>query len=44
MYVKDGKPTHVLISNHNSYMIKPWVDIPKDQNHPLIGVDGGSHQ
>ncbi|KEK20760.1 NPP1 family protein [Bacillus gaemokensis] len=43
VYLKDGEPTHLLISNHNGYKIKPWSDIPKDNNHPLIGVDGGSH-
>jgi hypothetical protein len=43
VYVKNGKPTHLLISNHNSVKMKPWSEIPKDGNHPLIGVDGGSH-
>ncbi len=43
VYLKNGEPTHLLISNHNSYKIKPWSDIPKDNGHPLIGVDGGSH-
>ncbi|KFN01297.1 hypothetical protein D0U04_29085 [Bacillus clarus] len=43
VYLKNGKPMYVLLSTHNNYSIKPWPDIPKDQNHPLIGVDGGSH-
>ncbi|KEK25024.1 NPP1 family protein [Bacillus gaemokensis] len=43
VYLKNDKPTHVLISNHNGYKIKTWSEIPKDNGHLLIGVDGGSH-
>jgi hypothetical protein len=43
VYLKNGQPTHILISQHNNNQIIPWVNIRKDQQHPLIGVDGGSH-
>lgn len=43
VYLKNGEPTHLLISNHNNYKMKSWSDVPKDDGHPLIGVDGGSH-
>jgi len=43
VYVKNGVPTHLLISNHNTNNIHTWGSIPKDNGHPLIGVDGGAH-
>lgn len=43
VYLKNGVPTHLLISSHNGYKIKPWSEIPKDDGHPLIDVDGGAH-
>jgi len=43
VYLQNGVPTHLLISHHTSNTIKPWSDVPKDNGHPLIGVDGGAH-
>lgn len=43
VYLKNGVPTHLLISSHNGYKIKPWAEVSKDDGHPLIGVDGGAH-
>lgn len=43
VYLKNGSPTHLLISQHNGQQIIPWADVLKDGQHPLIGVDGGSH-
>jgi hypothetical protein len=43
VYVKNGAPTHVLISQHDGYQMIKWSDMRKDGSHPLIGVDGGAH-
>jgi hypothetical protein len=43
VYVKNGVPTNLLISHHTSNSMYAWADIPKDNGHPLIGVDGGAH-
>lgn len=43
VYFQNGLPTHVLISQHNGQQIVTWSAMPKDNNRPKIGVDGGAH-
>lgn len=43
VYFQNGVPTHVLISQHDSHQIVTWANMPKDNGHPKIGVDGGAH-
>jgi hypothetical protein len=43
VYVKNRVPTHLLLSNHNNDVMYSWANVPKDNGHPVIGVDGGSH-
>ncbi|ARU63636.1 hypothetical protein CBW65_23420 [Tumebacillus avium] len=43
VYEQNGVPTHLLISDHNTYHIYKWADVPKDNAHPKISVDGGAH-
>jgi hypothetical protein len=43
VYFQNGTPTHLLISHHTSNTIYAWADVPKDNGHPILGVDGGAH-
>ncbi|PCJ88443.1 MAG: hypothetical protein COA57_03450 [Flavobacteriales bacterium] len=43
VYVQDTTPVHVKISNHSSFDTYSWCEMSLDANHPIIGVDGGSH-
>ncbi|MDO8331615.1 MAG: NPP1 family protein [Fluviicoccus sp.] len=43
VYVKNGVPTHVAISQHNGEQMVTWAKMAKDGTHPKIGVDGGAH-
>ena len=43
VYTIHGVITHVGYSWHNTIRIATWCEIRKDDTHPLIGVDGGSH-
>lgn len=43
VYVQGKIPQFIKISNHNSFVTYNWSSIPKDNNHPSISVDGGSH-
>lgn len=43
VYVQNGVPKYLLISHHTSNSIYSWANIPKDNGHPFIGVDGGAH-
>ena len=39
----NGLPIDALISQHNGQQIVTWSAMPKDNNRPKIGVDGGAH-
>jgi len=43
VYVQDTTPFYVCISSHISFTGYSWCEILHDNNHSLIGVDGGSH-
>lgn len=43
VYVQDSIPIYAMISNHNNFNLFSWADLPKDDGHIIIGVDGGSH-
>ncbi|MBN4051383.1 T9SS type A sorting domain-containing protein [bacterium AH-315-M05] len=43
VYVQDTSPVYIRISNHSDFFTFSWCEIPKDDGHPYIGVDGGSH-
>lgn len=43
VYVQNGTPKYVLLSTHNDYDMKNWNEITKSGNHPVLGVNGGSH-
>ncbi|WP_137939655.1 hypothetical protein [Chitinivorax sp. B] len=43
VYLKDGKPSHLLVGSHYGNTFHKWEDIAKDDSHPIMGVDGGSH-
>ena len=43
VYVKESIPMYVYISNHNNFNLFSWGEITKDNDHIIIGVDGGSH-
>jgi len=43
VYELNGTPTHLKISNHDSFNTHKWTNVTKDGIHPLLGVDGGSH-
>ncbi|MFH1320986.1 MAG: PKD domain-containing protein [Bacteroidota bacterium] len=43
VYVKDAVPVYIKISNHAFFNTYGWCELLKDDWHPQIGVDGGSH-
>lgn len=43
VYEQNGQPLFVKISSHDSFNTHQWGNIQKDNNHPILGVDGGSH-
>ena len=43
IYVKDGKPLFVRMSNHKKFKLFYWDQLQKDDGHIIIGVHGGSH-
>ncbi|MBU0763247.1 MAG: T9SS type A sorting domain-containing protein [Bacteroidetes bacterium] len=43
VYVQDTVPVYLKLSNHISFNTYSWCEITKDNNHPYIGIDGGSH-
>lgn len=45
VYVKhnDTIPSYIKISSHQSFNAYAWSGTSKDDGHPLLGVDGGSH-
>lgn len=43
VYEQCGIPTHILLNYHNYVNWFKWDDLPKDDGHPVIGVEGGSH-
>ncbi|MCH8318621.1 MAG: hypothetical protein IIA88_09020, partial [Bacteroidetes bacterium] len=43
VYVKDTTPIYIMISWHNDFNLFSWCEISKDNGHPIIKVDGGSH-
>ncbi|CAN5230130.1 hypothetical protein BH09BAC5_BH09BAC5_12450 [soil metagenome] len=43
VYEKNGVPSYVKISRHNSFDKYEWKTIPKDSLHLLLSVNRGSH-
>lgn len=45
VYEKHGDTTasYIKLSSHQWFNTYPWQNISKDDGHPLLGVDGGSH-
>jgi len=43
VYVKNGIPDYVYISHHNKFNLFSWAELPKEEGHIIIGVNGGSH-
>ena len=43
VYVKDTMPIYIMISSHDNFNLFSWCEISKDDGHPVIKVDGGSH-
>ncbi len=43
VYEQCGVPLFILLSYHNFTNMFKWGDIPKDDGHPLFGVEAGSH-
>ena len=43
VYVKNGVPMYARLSHHRSFKLFSWTELPKDDSHIIIGVNGGSH-
>lgn len=43
IYVKGGMPLYIRISHHNKFNLFSWDELLKDNEHIIIGVNGGSH-
>ncbi len=43
VYVKDTTPYYVFLGHHTKFNSLTWNELPKDNNHAIIGVNGGSH-
>ena len=43
VYVLNNSPKYIKISSHNSFQTVSWSSILKENGHPKLGVDGGSH-
>ncbi|HIO72842.1 MAG TPA: hypothetical protein EYN38_07035, partial [Flavobacteriales bacterium] len=43
VYVQNDTPKYLYLSWHSTHNIHPWCLITSYLNHPIIGVDGGSH-
>ena len=43
VYVKDTTPVYIYISWHTDFNLYSWCEISKDDGHPIINVNGGSH-
>ena len=43
VYVKDGVPLFARISHHHKFYLFSWSELPKNNDHIIIGVGGGSH-
>ncbi|MGB3946762.1 MAG: NPP1 family protein [Bacteroidia bacterium] len=43
VYVKNNTPHYIGLSSHKKFIIYPWANVPKEDEHPIIGVRSGSH-
>lgn len=43
IYLQDGSPQYIKLGWHNNFVTYSWNSFPKDNAHPKIKVDGGSH-
>ncbi|MCD4791901.1 MAG: NPP1 family protein [Bacteroidales bacterium] len=43
VYVRGTTPEYIKISSHSDFTTYRWSKITKSGNHPILGVDGGSH-
>lgn len=43
VYLENGVPKYIKLSSHDSFNTVAWADIAKDDDHPMIAVDGGAH-
>jgi len=43
VYLSQGNPVQIGLSAHGQTFFVPWQNVPKDGDHPLLGVEAGSH-
>jgi hypothetical protein len=43
VYVKDTTPCYVFLGHHKKFNSYNWNELPKDNDHAILGVNGGSH-
>ncbi len=43
IYFLDGVPVYIKVGWHNDFNTYSWDSFPKDDGHPRLKVDGGSH-
>lgn len=43
VYVKNNIPLFVGMSSHKKIYFYTWAELPKDDGHIILGVNGGSH-
>ena len=43
MYIDNGIPQYIKVGWHNDFNTYSWNSFPKDEGHPKLKVDGGSH-